>query len=150
MDKNAVKKRLEAFFESVKKKYNFNLAWFIRYAAGGTFTVMVEWAVYFVLRFFKVYYLTASVISNLASYVVNYFISKYWVFRSPHTPHWRDTLLFVACNGLNLVAVTVINRFVVGTLGMHDVVGKIIANFVAFLIVLVFKRYIIWTDSENY
>ncbi len=150
MDTNAVKKRFKAFFESVEKKYNFNLAWFVRYAAGGTFTVIVEWTVYFLLRFFRVYYLTASVIGNLASYVVNYFISKYWVFHSPETSHVRDTLLFVVCNGVNLAAVTALTRFTVGTLGLHEVIGKIIANFIAFLIVLVFKRYIIWTDSEKY
>ncbi|MGN1097702.1 MAG: GtrA family protein [Clostridia bacterium] len=142
------KEKITNWIDEFQIKHNFNLAWFIRYAVGGTVTAVVEWAVYFAIAWYN--YLAATAISNLVSYIVNYLLSKYWVFRSPETKHIRDATLFVVSSAINLVVVTFVTKFLVEEIGLHKILGKIGASVVAFVIVLIFKRFIIWSDTSKY
>lgn len=142
---------IQKFLDRFKEKYGFNFTWFIRYAVGGILTTIAEWGVYYILfKPCRVDYLAASIVANLVSYVVNYVLSKYYVFRSPETSHKRDLSLFVLCSGVNLAVVTLLVKLTVGMLGFNDIIGRIISSVVAFVVVFIFKRYIIWANTDKY
>lgn len=148
---NHLKKAVHHFSEKFRQKHGFGPMWLIRYAVGGTLTTIAEWSCYYILyKPFGVDYLVSSVAANILSYVVNYLLSKYYVFHSPETSHKRDLPLFVLCSGVNLVLMTLLVKLTVGVLSMHEMVGRIIANVIAFVAVFVFKRYIIWSDTKKY
>ena len=103
----------------------------------------------------------AIAMSNIISYVVNYFISKDWVFRSPDTKHSRDASLFILSCVVNLVLVTALAKGFLILLGMFSFSGnlweaavptiaKTGSNIVAYVSVLLFKRFIIWNDTSKY
>ena len=176
-----MKERIDKWLESFRERHNFNLAWFIRYMLGGVFTFAAEMAVYFLLSIWtrpidsllghlpmRLRYsavdeadMWAIGISNMVSYVVNYFISKYWVFRSPETKHRRDAALFVLSCAANLAVVLISARLILLGLGhlplsfngwenIMPLMAKLGSNVVAFVTVLVFKRFIIWNDTSKY
>lgn len=180
-DNHRIKKRIDSFLDSFKEEHGFNLAWFIRYALGGTVTVIVEFAAFFLLSSWEAPWdymisllplrfradmadelpLFAIIVSNIISYIVNYFISKYWVFRSPETRHSRDAALFFAASAANLLVVIVSAKLILSLLGLIPLsgglwesalpmIGKVGSNVAAFITVLLFKRYIIWNDTSKY
>ena len=103
----------------------------------------------------------AILMSNGISYVVNYFISKYWVFRSPDTKHRRDASLFLLSCVVNLLLVSIAAKgFLMGLGLLHfsgslwdaavPTIAKTGSNIVAYVSVLLFKRFIIWNDTSKY
>ncbi len=177
----SLKDKVHKWLDNFQEKHNFNLAWFIRYAAGGTITAAVEFGLFFLLSVWEKPWMAivsllpadiqaaaagelqlwAIVVSNIASYVVNYFLSKYWVFRSPETKHSRDAVLFAISSITNLIVVFVSAKFILVGLELIPItgklwdklvplIGKIGSNVVAFITVLIFKRFIIWNDTSKY
>ncbi len=159
---NSFKEKIRAWALRFKEKHGYSPAWFARYAAGGTMTFVLELAVYFFLLWLEPQYrLCAIVVSNLASYVFNYFISKYWVFRSPETKHSRDVTLFAVSCAANLLVVLVSAKLILLGLELIPLSGelwdaavaliaKIGSNVFAFITVLIFKRFVIWKDTSKY
>ena len=176
-----MKERIDKRLEEFRQKHNFNLAWFIRYMLGGVFTFAAEMAVYFLLSIWTRPIdgllghfperlrcsalgeadMWAIGVSNIISYVVNYFISKYWVFRSPETKHRRDAMLFVLACAANFAVVIISARLILLGLGyvplrlsgwedIMPLTAKLGSNAVAFVTVLIFKRFIIWSDTSKY
>ena len=176
-----MREKIEKWLDDFKLKHNFNLAWLIRYMLGGIFTFAIEMGIYFLLELWthpldallrhlpdRLRFRSADesdmwaiAISNVVSYVANYFISKYWVFRSPETKHSRDGSLFVISCAANLAVVLISARLILFGLGFLPLSGsfwnelmpllaKLGSNVAAFLTVLVFKRFIIWNDTSKY
>ncbi len=177
-----IRLKIQNWLDDFKRRRGFNLAWFIRYALGGTATVIIEFAAFFLFSRWEWPWLAivgllpakvrpaaagelqlwAIVISNVLSYVVNYFISKYWVFRSPQTKHRRDATLFLISSITNLAVVLVSAKLlllglellplggVFWTDKLMPLLAKIGSNIAAFVTVLVFKRFVIWNDVSKY
>ncbi len=177
-----LKEKIDKFLADFQARHGFHLAWFIRYAIGGTATVILEYAAMYLLLWWTlpwdaiVSLLPASVrgaaageldtwaliVSNIISYVFNYFVSKYWVFRSPETKHRRDATLFLLSSAINLVLVSVSGKLMLMGLGLLPFSGgtwsevivpfaaKTGSNFVAYISVILFKRFIIWNDVSKY
>lgn len=178
---NNIRKRLREWSLRFKEKHGYGPAWFLRYAAGGTLTAIVELVIYFFLLYWTLPWrgivallpkgiqaaaadenrLWAIVVSNLISYVFNYFISKYWVFRSPETKHRRDATLFALSSAANLAVVLISAKLILLGLELIPISGelwencvslaaKIGSNAAAFVTVLIFKRFVIWKDVSKY
>ena len=176
-----LKDKTDKWLKEFQIKHGFNLAWFIRYAIGGTVTVIIEYGAMFLLCWWTLPWdaivsilpqsirVTAAneletwaiAMSNIISYVVNYFISKYWVFRSPDTKHSRDASLFILSCVVNLLLVTALAKGFLILLGFFSFSGdlwdaavptiaKTGSNIVAYVSVLLFKRFIIWNDTSKY
>ena len=176
-----LKEKIKIWLDDFQFRHDFNLAWFIRYAMGGTATVILEYAVMYLLIKWTLpwdlivaalpnsvktaaaneVYTWALVASNVISYIFNYFVSKYWVFRSPETRHRRDAALFAVSCLINLVLVSVSGKLLLVGLKMLPFSGdfwtaalpaiaKTGSNLVAYVSVLIFKRYIIWSDTSKY
>ena len=176
-----LRQRIEKWLDDFRQKHNFNLAWFIRYFLGGAATLTLEFILFYILSLWSAPWrfivgllpeglrasaadegqLFAIVVSNLVSYVANYFISKYWVFRSPETRHRRDAALFALASAANLAVVMLSAKLILLGLGLLPfggelwealvpTLGKIGSNVVAFVTVLFFKRFIIWNDTSKY
>ncbi len=176
-----LKKKIDKFLADFQAKHGFHLAWFIRYALGGTATVIVEYAAMYLLLMWTLPWdaivgllpqrlraaaagevdTWALVVSNILSYIFNYFISKYWVFRSPQTKHRRDASLFMLSCVINLVLVSVSGKLMFMALelvplsgklwkGLVPAIAKTGSNVVAYISVLIFKRFIIWNDVSKY
>ncbi len=170
--------KIKIWLDNFKEKHNFNLAWFIRYALGGTATAIVELAAYVLFLWWRLpwdiivriipsvggndnFMVWAIVVSNIISYIFNYFVSKYWVFHSPETKHRRDATLFLISSVANLLVVLVSSKCLLMLLGLLPfngelwdmvvtITAKIGSNVVAFITVLLFKRFIIWNDTSKY
>ena len=176
-----LKEKIDKWLKEFQKKHNFNLAWFIRYAIGGTVTVIIEYLAMFLLLWWTLPWdaivsilpqplkamaageveTWAIAVSNILSYVVNYFISKYWVFRSPDTKHSRDASLFFLSCVVNLLLVTLMAKGCLMLLELLPFSGdlweaavptiaKTGSNVGAYVSVLLFKRFIIWNDTSKY
>lgn len=176
-----LREKINKWLSDFKIKHNFNLAWFIRYAIGGTVTVIVEYLAMFLLCWWTLPWdcivsllpppvrvaaadevnTWAIVMSNIISYVVNYFISKYWVFRSPETKHRRDASLFFLSCVVNLLLVAIAAKVIlIGLERIHfsgeiweaavPTIAKTGSNIIAYVSVLLFKRFIIWNDTSKY
>ncbi len=176
-----LKRKIKAWLDDFQFRHNFNLAWFIRYAIGGTVTVILEYTVMYLLLWWTLPWdgivallpekiqasaadeigAWALVVSNITSYIFNYFISKYWVFRSPDTRHSRDAALFFLSCVVNLILVSVTGRLALAGLELLPFAGKTwevlkpaaaktVSNIVAYVSVLLFKRFIIWNDTSKY
>ena len=173
--------KINKWLKDFQIKHDFNLAWFIRYAIGGTVTAVVEFVSFILLAWWTAPWdaivevlprriqlmavdevdLWAIVVSNIISYIVNYFLSKYWVFRSPDTKHRRDAALFFLSCVANLAIVLVSAKLLLigleliplrGTVweAAVPIIAKIGSNVAAFITVLLFKRFIIWNDTSKY
>ncbi len=176
-----LKQRLYAWIDRFSEKHGVNLRWFIRYFIGGVITVAVEFFLFFLFSYWETpwraivsllpdnlrtaaeneLHLWAIVMSNIVSYVVNYLISKYWVFHSPETKHRRDALLYLMASIVNLIVVLFSAKFILIWLellpiggsvweALVPIIGKVGSNAAAFITVLLFKRFIIWNDTSKY
>lgn len=176
-----LKKKTADWLDDFQFRHDFNLAWFIRYALGGTGTVILEYTVMYLLLWWTLPWdiivsllpeklqaaaadevgTWALIVSNVISYIFNYFVSKYWVFRSPDTKHSRDAALFAVSCVVNLILVSVTGKLMLVGLSLVPLSGKLWtallpaiaktgSNIVAYVSVLLFKRYIIWSDTSKY
>lgn len=177
-----IQDKIVRWADGFREKHGYSPAWFLRYAAGGVITAIVEFAAFLLFSYWKWPWLAivsllpkglrasaadelqlwAIVVSNIISYVFNYFISKYWVFHSPETKHRRDALLFAVSSLSNLTVVLVSAKLLLLGLDMLPISGalwessiapiiaKIGSNAAAFVTVLIFKRFIIWKDTSKY
>lgn len=176
-----LKTKIKKWLDDFQFRHGFNLAWFIRYAMGGTATVILEYIIMYLLLWWTLPWdaivavlpekvraaaagevdTWALVVSNVISYVFNYFVSKYWVFRSPDTKHSRDAALFFLSCLVNFILVFVTGKLALVGLGflpfggrlwnvLKPAIAKTGSNVVAYISVLLFKRFIIWNDTSKY
>lgn len=107
---------------------------FIRYAVGGWLAALID--LFFLWVFtdqLGIYYLTSQALSFLISFTFGFYFQKYLTFRDFTGRHGVQALLFLFFQIIGLGINLVILKWAVEYLGIHYLIGSIIAKGVVFI-----------------
>lgn len=119
----------------------------ISYLFFGVVTTIVNYIVYYGLRFFNVHYLAANTIAWVAAVTTAYVTNKLWVFQSKS---WessvvlREIALFAGARIVSLGIETVIMVLTVELLHFDDRIMKIVAQVIVVIVNYIFSKLIIF------
>ena len=124
----------------------------ISYLIFGVTTTIVNYVVYYGLRFFDVNYLAANTVAWIAAVTVAYVTNKLWVFNSKS---WapsvvvREIALFAAARLISLGAETAFMAFTVEVLHLDDRIMKLVAEVFVVILNYVFSKLVIFKKKES-
>jgi glycosyltransferase involved in cell wall biosynthesis len=95
---------------------------------GGLAAVVNLTVLYLFTSVLGVWYLLSSMVSFLVALVTNFFLQKFWAFRSRHKLPFQEFIPFVGANLVNLVLNTGIVYVAVSILHIHYLLAQIIAS----------------------
>jgi putative flippase GtrA len=119
----------------------------ISYLFFGVVSTIVNYIVYYGLRFFNVHYLAANTIAWVAAVTTAYVTNKLWVFQSKS---WessvvlREIALFAGARIVSLGIETVIMVLTVELLHFDDRIMKIVAQVIVVIVNYIFSKLIIF------
>jgi putative flippase GtrA len=119
----------------------------ISYLFFGVVTTIVNYIVYYGLRFFNVHYLAANTIAWVAAVTTAYVSNKLWVFQSKSWESsvvFREIALFAGARIVSLGIETVIMVLTVELLHFDDRIMKIVAQVIVVIVNYIFSKLIIF------
>lgn len=127
--------------------HNLSPAFLLRYMISGILTFLAQCVAFLSLRNL-IGSEWASGVDSVTGIVVNYVLSKHWVFESGHGNQVRDAALFVLANGIGIVMTVVGMKVGAAFLGWNEIVMRLSLGVLSFLVVLAFKRFVIWNPKR--
>lgn len=124
----------------------------ISYLIFGVLTTIINYVVYYGLRFFGVHYLVANTVAWIAAVAAAYVTNKLWVFESKS---WapavvaREVVLFAAARVISLGAETAFMALTVEVLHFDDRIMKLVAEVFVVILNYVFSKLIIFKKKES-
>ena len=118
---------------------------------GGAATV-VDWGIS-ALLFFAVFDQHYAILANGCSFVANYFLSTFWVFRSSKVQsRLVEFLAFAAIGVVGLlltIGITKVSEITLGNItSAYQMIGKVVSTMVAFLWNFFARKYLLFSKKE--
>ncbi len=105
----------------------------IKYAGVGGVAAIVEWTSFGVLvGSAHIFYLTAVVLSFIASTATNYVLSSRLVFVRGRHSYFKEVFLLYLVSAAGLLVNLILMSLLVGFLGMHAMPAKIVSTGIVF------------------
>jgi putative flippase GtrA len=106
-----------------------------RYTFVGGFAFIVDFALLYVLTdYLYIHYLTSAAISFIAGLVVNYILSKIWVFnKSSYKNRWVEFLVFALIGIVGLLFTEILMWFFTSALSIYYILSKIATTVIVYL-----------------
>jgi putative flippase GtrA len=123
---------------------------FVRYFITGGISALVDWSLFWVMtQYLGIYYLSAALLSFCISFVVNYILSRYWVF-GPGVramAHEATLVLFVSIMGLcfHMAVLWMLVEWV----SLPEMLSKIIATGVVFFWNFGARQYWVFSHPQG-
>lgn len=115
-------------------KTDSTLLQLFRYTFVGGFAFVVDFALLYVLTdHFRVYYLTSAALSFTAGLIVNYVLSKLWVFnKSSFKNRWVEFLIFAIIGIVGLFFTEILMWLFTSVLSIYYILSKIITTMIVY------------------
>ncbi|MGI6219090.1 MAG: GtrA family protein [Bacteroidaceae bacterium] len=95
------------------------------------------------------HYLVSATISFIAGLLVNYFISKAWVFSQSRVKQKGiEFLIFALIGVVGLALNTLLLKFITETVGLHYTLSKIITAAIVYLYNFLARKYLLFHISR--
>jgi putative flippase GtrA len=123
---------------------------FARYFVSGGTSALVDWSLFWLfLNYTGIYYLVAALLSFCTSFVVNYVLSRYWVFGPGKRAiaHEATLVLFVSVIGLGLHMAVLWT--LVESVDFAEMPAKIFATGVVFFWNFTARQYWVFSHSRE-
>ncbi len=105
----------------------------IKYAGVGGIAAIVEWTSFGVLiGAAHIFYLTAVILSFIASTATNYVLSSRLVFVRGRHSYFKEVFLLYLVSAAGLLVNLILMSLLVGFLGMHAMPAKIVSTGIVF------------------
>lgn len=106
----------------------------LKFGIVGVLAFIVDTSILYILtEYFHLYYLISSIISFLASLVVNYILSIYWVFDVTKKQTLKDVILFTIFSTIGLGINSLVMYLSVEFANIYYMIGKLIATFIVMI-----------------
>jgi len=121
----------------------------IRYTFVGGVAFLVDYGLLYVLtEYGHLYYLFSATLSFLFGLVVNYLLSKVWVFqRSVIQKKWIEFLVFSLIGVIGLIFTIFFLKIFTDYCSIHYMISKIITTIIVFLWNFLARKYIIFNTQ---
>ncbi|MBM3272855.1 glycosyltransferase [Candidatus Kaiserbacteria bacterium] len=122
----------------------------VRYLVAGGSSLVVSVGLYAVLVYaFGMWYVTASVVSFIAGFIVSFVLQKFFAFRDQQGPGQGEQVgAYLALLVFNVAANAAMLSFFVGYIGMDRMLGLLWANFLVAVWNFFIYEKLIFTDRE--
>lgn len=135
----------------IKKLYENSI---VRYVFFGGCTTMVNLVSFYILRKFHIGLNIANVISIILAILFAYVVNSRFVFRDhceTLKDHIRPFSRFISARLLTMVIEVGGVWLLVELIGMHDMAGKFVTQFIVLVLNYVFSRFFVFTrKSDDY
>ncbi len=121
----------ELFFDATTS----GLLQFFRYAFVGAIASVADWATLFILTELGVYYILSSVLAFVVGLVINFALSKAFVFNSmtARTNVWSEFLGYAAIGGIGLGMTVLLMYVLTEKVQLYYMVSKIISTVIVLI-----------------
>lgn len=99
---------------------------FIKFGLVGCINTATSLAIYYILLFFSVKYLLASVLGYVSSSIVGFILNKFWVFQAKNTKTVQETVRYYIVYGCALLINLCMMYLLVDILMISDKIAPII------------------------
>ncbi len=118
---------------------------FVRYAVVGGVATVVDWAVFFCsMSFLFTGYITALVVSFSLGTLVNYILSRAWVFNVGRTQILPEFIYFTLIGAAGLILSVVVMRFLVEVLVFIPMAARIITTVVTLIWNFTARKFLVF------
>ncbi|STQ86803.1 GtrA family protein [Helicobacter muridarum] len=118
---------------------------FFKYLLVGGSAALINWLIFFLcFYYFDIYYLLAGAISFIVATLWNFLLAKKFIFHSStYSPLKEGALIYLVSFGGLIIDMSVL-YLCVQWLGLHEIVGKILATGIAFVFNFGMRQFIIY------
>lgn len=106
----------------------------LKFGVVGVLAFIVDYLTLYILtEYIHLYYLISSVLSFLASLIVNYILSIKWVFDVSKKQTIKDVVLFTVLSTVGLGINSLVLYLSVEVINIHYMIGKLFATFIVMI-----------------
>jgi len=123
---------------------------FVRYSIVGGLTAVAEFSLLIIqVELISINYLIANIIAFVLAHIINYILSRIWVFESSSSKRRIEFSLFMLFVGGGLLINQVLLWYLVDQVGIRYEISKIISILVVIIWNYITRRYIIFKKQAS-
>lgn len=131
------------------QKYKKIFIQFIKFGFVGCLNTIFSLAIYYVMVYFKINYMAATVVSYLVSSVIGYALNRIWVFKAKNTKVSSSALKYYIVYGSSLLINIGCMYLWVNILGLSKYIAPILTLCITVPFNYIFSRLWAFKDSSG-
>ncbi len=134
-----------------KKKTEDIYIQLFRYLFVGSVSAILDISILFILtEYVNLYYLVSATLSFVIGGIVNYVLSKIWIFTKNKYQASKEILFFFIIGFIGLLFNGIVLWILTTTFNLWYILSKIIAIFIVFLWNFLARKYLLFTAKNEY